>query len=73
MSPVEKEILERIKRLRPEEQNQVLELARQLAEKKRGLPGTSLLDFGGLIEVDDLADMTKAIEEGCETVNVDEW
>jgi len=73
MSPVEKEILERIKHLRPEEQNQVLELARQLAEKKRGLPGTRFLDFGGLIEEDDLAEMTKAIEEGCETVNVDEW
>ena len=43
MSPVEKEILERIKHLRPEEQNQVLEFARPLAGKKRGLAGTKFL------------------------------
>ncbi len=39
----------------------------------RGVPGRELLRFAGTIEPDDLILMEKAIEEGCEQVDADEW
>ncbi len=39
----------------------------------RGVPGQALLRFAGLVETDDLALMQRAIEEGCEQVQPDEW
>ena len=39
----------------------------------RGTPGRELLQFAGTIELDDLALMQQAIEEGCEQVDADEW
>lgn len=74
MRVVEKQIVEQLKHLRPDQQRQLLELAREFAEEKgRGLPGTALMEFGGLIGPEDLRDMQTAIDAGCETIDVDEW
>jgi hypothetical protein len=71
---IEKDLLKQLEQLGPEEQRQVLDFARRLAAcKKGGTTGESLIRFGGAIDAADLAIMAKAIEEGCEQVNPDEW
>lgn len=40
---------------------------------RSGMPGNDLLHFAGVIEPDDLDTMVRAINEGCEQVNPDEW
>jgi hypothetical protein len=52
-------------------QLRVLDFAKTLIP--RGVEGKSLLRFGGVISPDDLQLMSKAIEEGCEKVDVSEW
>jgi len=72
-SSVEQEILQELARLSAEEQGRVLELARTLARRgARGVRGGDLLQFAGAIAPDDLSAMTKAIEDGCESVMPDE-
>ncbi|RJQ40001.1 MAG: hypothetical protein C4550_04305 [Nitrospiraceae bacterium] len=39
----------------------------------KGIEGKNLLRFEGIIPVDDLRLMTKAIEENCEKVDIGEW
>jgi hypothetical protein len=39
----------------------------------QGIEGKSLLRFEGTISVDDLQLMSKAIEDGCEKVDIGEW
>jgi hypothetical protein len=57
-----------------EQQHQVLEFARSLVKAKgSGVPGRDLLRFAGTIEAEDLIAIGKAIHEGCEKVNLDEW
>jgi hypothetical protein len=53
-------------------QHQVLEFARTLVVP-RGVPGASLLKFAGVINDSDLDAMSRAIEEGCEGVDSNEW
>lgn len=38
-----------------------------------GVPGTSLLRFGGKISIGELDSMTHAIEKGCERTDPNEW
>ncbi|MBI3354958.1 MAG: hypothetical protein HY034_08750 [Nitrospirae bacterium] len=52
-------------------QLRVLDFAKTLAPK--GVEGKSLLQFEGIIPQDDLQLMSKAIEEGCEKVDISEW
>jgi hypothetical protein len=71
---VEKDIHEQLARLPLEQQRQVLEFARALATAKiHGVPGQNLLHFAGTIDLEDLMDIERAIKEGCEKVNPDEW
>lgn len=74
MATLEREIRERIAKLRPEQQRQVLDYARSLGEApSRGVPGKALLRFAGTIPADDLDLMERVIEEQCEQVDADAW
>ncbi|MGH8558746.1 MAG: hypothetical protein ACRESZ_15095 [Methylococcales bacterium] len=71
---LETEISEQLHRLSDKQQRQVLEFARSLvALQIRGVPGKNLLYLAGTIESDDLSAMSRAIDEGCEQVSVNEW
>ncbi len=52
-------------------QLRVLDFAKALIPK--GVEGKSLLKFEKAIPPDDLQLMSKAIEEGCEKVDISEW
>ena len=74
MAKIDHEISELLHRLPASQQQLVLEFARELAGAKlRGVPGSDLIAFGGLIPPDDLQQMGDAIEAGCEAVNLSEW
>lgn len=49
----------------------VLDFVKGLLPK--GVEGKSLLRFEGNISIDDLKLMSKAIEENCERVDINEW
>ena len=71
---VQKQLREQLENLPAVQQHQVLEFARSLVKAKgRGVPGKDLLRFAGAIEVEDLIAIERAIHEGCEKVNLDEW
>lgn len=71
---LEKEITSRLHKLSPEQQMRVLAFVRTLAgEKPSGVPGSELLRFAGAIDLNDLREIEKAIAEGCEQVNLNDW
>ncbi len=73
-STVKKDIINQIGRLDYEHQRRVLDFARALAVTgPRGVPGKQLLSFAGSIPPDDLEVMKKAIEDGCEKADLNEW
>ncbi len=73
-SAIDKEIREQLEQLPAAQQRQVLDFARALAAKKgQARSGQALNQFGGTIAREDLVEIAKAIEEGCEQVNPDEW
>ena len=73
-SVIENELHDAIHQLPLQQQQQVLGYIRSLsAVSLQGVPGASLLRFGGTIALDDLALMQQAITVGCETVDEDEW
>ena len=71
---VEQEIQQTLNHLQLEQKLQVLEFARNLAVAPiRGVPGSALLRFAGAIHIDDLATISQAVNEDCETVDSNEW
>ncbi len=64
-------LLAQIDKLPYDLQLRVLDFAKTLSQK--GVEGKSLLRFEGAIPADDLRLISKAIEEGCEQVDADEW
>ncbi len=71
---IPKEIENQLLQMSVEQQKQVLEFVRTLAQKKQtGVSGKSLLSFAGKIPLDELELMQQAIEEGCEKVIANEW
>ena len=71
---IAEELQEQLDQLAPDQQRQVLDFARALATTRpRGRSGQALIRFAGTISREDLALMSRAIEEGCEQVNPDEW
>ncbi len=71
---VQKQLREQLEHLPAEQQHQVLEFARSLVKAKgSGVPGKDLLRFAGAIDAEDLMAIERAIHEGCEKVNLDEW
>ncbi len=75
MNPaIERELREQLDQLPADQQRQVLDFARVLAVKKHTTAsGKALSQFAGAITKEDLELIAKAIEEGCEQVNPDEW
>jgi hypothetical protein len=70
----EKEITSHLHKLTPEQRQRVLAYIRTLSEERpAGIPGTGLVGFAGAIDPNDLKEMEKAIEEGCEQVNLIKW
>ena len=71
---VEQELRKQLDQLSVDKQKRVVEFARRLAsEDEMVAKGGGLLRFAGTIPPDDLAAMAKAVEEGCEQANPDEW
>ena len=73
-TPVVNEILRKLQALPDNLQKQVLLFVDALhVSSKRGKPGSALLEFAGSIPAEDLVRMQKAINEGCEQIEPDEW
>jgi len=73
-SVVEQQILEQLDALTPDQQRQVLAYMRAIGQQTwAGKPGYLLLPFAGTIPLEDLEEMTRAIEEGCEQIDLAEW
>lgn len=64
-------LIAQIDKLPHDLQLRVLDYAKTLIPK--GVEGKSLLRFENAIATDDLQLMSKAIEEGCEKVDISEW
>ena len=75
MSPAfEKQLLEQVASLKPEQQQRVLDFARSIGENcGKGVAGSDLLRFAGTIDEHDLAEIRQAIEQDCERVDPNEW
>ncbi len=68
------EIIERLDKLTPVQQKQVLnQILSFLGEPIRGIPGKELLKFVGLFPPEDIEEIKQAIEEGCGKVDASEW
>lgn len=73
VSAIEKGLLDQLEKLPDELKERVLEFARALAQSSpRGVAGAQLLRLAGTIPGQELALMSRAIDEGCEQVG-DEW
>ena len=71
---LERELLTEVERLGPAAQRQVVDFARALAQRNPSDPtGKGILASAGAFAADDLAEMTLAIEAGCEQIDVNEW
>lgn len=71
---LEQELHQQLSVLSLEQQRQVLDFARALAlARPHGVPGETLLRFGGMFDPDDLRAMEQAIEEECEKIDPDGW
>ena len=68
---VKDNLIAQIDKLPHDLQVRVLDIIKALTSK--GVEGKSLLRFEGSISKDDLQLMSKAIEEGCEKVDINEW
>ena len=66
-------VVEQLKIMPQNLQQQVLEFARTLAGSTKGVPGQQLLRFAGAIPTDDIQLMREAIEQDCEQVDTSEW
>jgi hypothetical protein len=67
-------VLEELERLGPEDRERILDFARHLGSAPaRGTRGTDLLRFAGAVSSEAAEEMTRAIEEGCERIDVSEW
>lgn len=64
-------LITQIDKLPHDLQLRVLDFVKALTPK--GVEGKSLLRFEGSIPANDLQLMSKAIEEGCEKVDISEW
>ena len=73
-NPLVSEVVEHLEALPQNLQQQVLFWVRALdLAQPRGTAGRQLLQFAGAISGADLDAMSRAIEQGCERVDVDEW
>lgn len=74
MAAREKKIQERLAGLTPAEQDRAPEDVRETSgEPLRGEPGHNLLQFAGIWTEEEADQVSRAIEEGCETIDLDSW
>lgn len=75
MSPsLAAEVVDRINALPEEKQQRVLQFIRSLSTEEPWLfSGRELLRMAGTISPEDGAEMARAIEEGCERIDPNEW
>ncbi len=67
-------LLDQFSKLPPDLQRRVLDFTQALAMSvPKGVKGKNLLRFEGMISDEDLQLISKAIEEGCEKVDINEW
>ena len=67
-------MIKRLDRLPSEVQIRILNLAEAAAPSpQKGVSGKKLLRFAGILNAADATDMTQAIEDGCEKVDINEW
>ena len=70
----ESELLAQFQLLPPASQQKALMYLRSLRTKEiRGIPGHKLLKLAGRLSPEAAAEMTAAIEEGCEQINESDW
>jgi hypothetical protein len=73
-SDLKQEILKHLDQLPVELQRWVLAFIQELAESRpKGVPGRELLRFAGMLSEDEAKVWMKAIEAGCERVDLNEW
>ena len=71
---VQGELLKQLEKLSPAKQRQVLDFAAGLADAPMPVPeGKDFLAIVGTLPPEDAEEMLKAIEEGCEKVDLDGW
>ncbi len=71
---IETELSTCLQKLPIDKQRQVLKFAQTLATSAiHGVRGADLLRFAGTIDKSDLDAMSRAIEDGCEGIDLDEW
>ena len=71
---VKEQILTDLEQLSPERQVRAAQLVHGLVSATpKGVPGRMLLQFAGVLDAQSVREMTEAIEEGCERVDLDEW
>ena len=67
-------VTDELKTLPDDLQRQVLDFVYALkASVHNGVTGKHLLRFAGLIPRDDLLSMSRAIEEGCDRIDLNDW
>ena len=71
---IQEKLLHQLAQLSADKQQQVLAFAEALASQAPiGIPGKALLRFAGSINAEDIAIMKRAIHEGCEQIDRNEW
>ncbi|HEY2881340.1 MAG TPA: hypothetical protein VGJ15_02880 [Pirellulales bacterium] len=71
---VRDQLIEKLDQMPVSLQRRVLEFASTVGDRlPPGMPGSELAKFAGAISPEDCALMEKAIEEGCEQVDLNEW
>ena len=71
---VKDQILTDLEQLSPEKQERAAQLVHDLVSTTpKGVSGRELLQFAGILDAQAVLEMTEAIEEGCERVDLDEW
>ena len=71
---ITQEIIRQVGKLPYRSQQKVLGFARELdVNSPKGVEGKNLVRFAGSIKSDDLKEMSKVIEEGCEKIDTDGW
>jgi len=74
LAALNRTIAREVRKLGPREKYRVLSFAQALSTPGlSGTPGKELLQFAGSISSDDCAVIQKAIEDGCEGVDANEW
>jgi hypothetical protein len=71
---LKEQIMDQLAGLSDHEQRRILDFARTLARSSQeGVAGRELVGFAGAIRPEDLDAMARAIDEGCEKIDLNEW